>query len=347
MDISRDDLEAAARQGVLQAGQSEALWQFLSGRKQDTPRFTATHTLYYLGGLIAIGAMSLFMNLAWERFGGWGLFFIALLYAGIGLGLIEHFLFRRRLAIPAGLMAAFVVVLVPLATYGLQRALGWWPDDSTYRDYHRLIEWQWIYLELATLAAAVLLLWRYRLPFTVLPLAATLWYMSMDLSRFLLGIDPEFPAAWEFYQRFSLAFGLGMTGLALWVDLRSRSEEDYAFWLYLFGVVTFWGALSSFESDSEWSKFLYLLINLGMVAVSVMLSRRIFVVCGGLGTAGYLAHLAEEVFRDSLLFPFVLSAIGIAIIWIGIWYNRHEAELSQRLRAHLPEPLRAMLDRRT
>jgi hypothetical protein len=41
-----------------------------------------------MGGLIAIGAMTLFMNLGWESFGGWGIFFISLAYAGIGFKLV-------------------------------------------------------------------------------------------------------------------------------------------------------------------------------------------------------------------------------------------------------------------
>lgn len=346
MDVQRPDLEEAVRLGLLQPAQVEPLWGFLAARRTDSPRFTGTHVLYYLGGLIAIGAMSLFMTLAWESFGGWGLFAVALAYAGLGLGLTEHFLYRRHLAIPAGIMAAFVVVLVPLATYGLQNALGWWPDEHPYRDYHRLIEWHWLYLELATLAAAALLLWRYRLPFIGMPLAVTLWYMSMDLSRFILGIEAGLPDAWDFYRRFSLAFGLAMTGLAFWVDLRTRSGKDYAFWLYLFGVVTFWAALSSFESPSEWNKFLYFLINLAMVGVATLLARRVFAVCGGLGIAGYLFHLADQVFQDSLLFPLALSLLGIGIIWLGVWYSRHEAALARRLRGLLPGAMADLLERR-
>ncbi|NIS64150.1 MAG: DUF2157 domain-containing protein, partial [Gemmatimonadales bacterium] len=67
----------------------------------------------------------------------------------------------------------------------------------------------------------------------------------------------------------------------------------------------FWGGLSSMESDSELSKFLYLCINLVMIAVGATLSRRVFAVFGGLGVAGYLGHLAYNVFKDSLMFPFM------------------------------------------
>ena len=85
MELSRSHLEDAARHGVIAPNQVQALWAFLSEGTADTPSFRLTHILYYLGGLIAIGAMTLFMTLGWERFGGWGLFFIAIAYAAAGL----------------------------------------------------------------------------------------------------------------------------------------------------------------------------------------------------------------------------------------------------------------------
>ena len=65
--------------------------------------------LYYLGGLIAIGGMSLYVTLGWERLGGGQIFLIAAAYALVGLVLTHYFLERMKLAIPAGLTGAFVV----------------------------------------------------------------------------------------------------------------------------------------------------------------------------------------------------------------------------------------------
>ena len=69
--ISRTDLDAAAAQGTISRQQADALWDAWTARQvapDVKPRFSITHVLYYLGGMIAIGAMSLFMNLGWERF---------------------------------------------------------------------------------------------------------------------------------------------------------------------------------------------------------------------------------------------------------------------------------------
>lgn len=343
MELNRGLLREAGEKGLINEQQAEQLWKFLIERGKDTPSFRFTHILYYLGGLIAIGAMSLFMTLGWERFGGWGLFFIALAYAGAGLWLTEFFLNRSRLPIPAGITATFVVVLTPLAVYGLQAALGWWAEGKVFREYHTLIDWRWMFMEFATLASGVVMLWRYRLPFLVMPIAVTLWYMSMDLAPFLSG---DADLSWELRKFVSLWFGLLTMLLAFWVDIRSRHDKDYAFWLYLFGVVAFWGGLSMMHSDSELSKFIYLCINLVMIVVGAMLSRRVFAVFGGLGAAGYLGHLAYDVFKDSMMFPFVLTTLGLGVIYLGILWQRHEETISSKLRALLPLPLRELIERR-
>jgi len=216
-------------------------------------------------------------------------------------------------------------------------------DGRVYRDYHAYIDWRWMFMELATLAAGAAMLWRYPLPFLVMPLAATLWYMSMDLTPFLFGAAD---ATWELRRLVSLWFGLLIALLAFWVDVRSRHDKDYAFWLYLFGVVAFWGGLSTMNSDSELSKFLYLCINLLMIVVGATLARRVFAVFGGLGAAGYVGHLAHGVFKDSLIFPFVLTAIGLGVIYAGIVWQRHEKAITARLRNLLPPPLRELVARR-
>jgi hypothetical protein len=342
MNLKHAQLTAAAAKGLLTAEQAEQLWQFLSDQSLDTPGFNFTHILYYLGGMIAIGAMSLFMTLGWESFGGWGIFFIALAYAGAGLKLADYFLHRKQLLIPAGIVAVFVVVLTPLAVYGLQQGLGWWAEGRAYRDYHVFIDWRWLMMELATLAMGAVLLWRYRLPFLVMPVAVTLWYMSMDLAPFLF--DAE--VGWEARKLVSLWFGLLMVLLAFWVDIRARFEKDFAFWLYLFGVLAFWGGLSLMNSDSELGRFMYLCINVALIVVGAVLSRRVFAVFGGLGIASYLGYLAYRVFSDSLLFPFVLTVIGLAIIYLGILWQRHEAKLSAGLRASLPGALRELIEQR-
>jgi len=77
-----------------------------------------------------------------------------------------------------------------------------------------------------------------------------------------------------------------------------------------------------------------------------VLGRRVFAVFGGLGIAAYLGHLARQVFADSLLFPFALTLIGLAIVAAGIWWQKNEARLSAALRTRLPAGWRELLQAR-
>jgi hypothetical protein len=342
--MKRSDLEPAVQAGILNADQADRLVAFYAESAQESPRFSFVHVLYYLGGMIAIGAMSLFMTLGWATLGGWGGFATSVFYGILSLALTHWFLERKGLQIPAGIMATLAVVMVPLAIFGAQQALGYWGMDKPFRHYHQYIDGRWLLMEFGTLAVAAILLWRYRFPFMLMPVSVTLWYMSMDLGPLLVGSDWQ---DWDIRKLISLYFGLLFVGLAFWVDIRSRSSaRDYAFWLYLFGVMTFWGGLSSMDSGSELGKLAYCAINIGMILLGAVLGRRVFAVFGGLGLAGYLGHLSYQVFRDSLMFPFALSLIGLAIIALGVRWQRREAEWSSRLRAFLPKELRELLDAR-
>jgi hypothetical protein len=77
-----------------------------------------------------------------------------------------------------------------------------------------------------------------------------------------------------------------------------------------------------------------------------MIGRRVFAIFGGMGVAGYLGYLAWDLFQDSLIFPFILSLIGLGIIWLGLLWQRHEAKIQQLLQHYLPAAWRELLAQR-
>ena len=348
--------------GILSDEQAGKLWSMLEAEQSAVPRFNFTNVLYYLGGMIAIGGMSVYITLAWEWIGGLGIFLIAAVGVAATYWLTQYFLDQKQQPIPAGIMAALMVALVPLAVYGLQKAFGHWDAKATYRDYHRIVDWRWIIMELATLAGGALVLRRFGLPFSVMPIAVTLWYMSMDLAplvqQVILGVSPPDKSAdwsaqqpywtqlWELRKWVSLLFGLAVTALAFQVDLWTRDRRDFAFWLYLAGVAAFWGGLTSMNSASELGKFVYFLINIAMILFGAAISRRVFTIFGAMGVAMYLGHLSYKVFKDSLLFPIVLSLLGLGIVWLGMLWQRHEPAITAELRKRLPPAMRDLVERR-
>ncbi len=83
MNLSKEDLNWAAREGVISAEQVDPLWQKL--RERDTgstkQKFDIADVAYYFGALIVMSAMGWLMNLGWEQFGGVGIFLLATCYA--------------------------------------------------------------------------------------------------------------------------------------------------------------------------------------------------------------------------------------------------------------------------
>ena len=95
------------------------------------------------------------------------------------------------------------------------------------------------------------------------------------------------------------------------------SFDDYAFWLYVFGVMAFWGGLTSMDSEHEWGKLVYFLMNIGLVLGGVVIQRRVFTIFGAIGMFIYLMHLSNKIFRDSWLFPIALTLIGLGMHNMG------------------------------
>ena len=362
------DIADAVQAGVITGQQGEALWRrwrqqanaaageagegaALQGgtaadevpRRVERSRFGFTDVLYYFGGTVAISAMTIFMSIGWSAFGSFGLATISLAYLVVALWVADR-LKRRGLSTPAGILASLAVALVPLLTWCVQSIIGLWPEGGpeNYSAYHTEIDGRWISLEFTTLVAGVIMLWRYRLPFMVMPIAVTLWYLSMDAADALmqhLGRE-QWPA-----RDVSLLLGLATCAIAALVDIRTRRAsgewaQDFSFWLYLFGAIIFWGGLSLRLFESDLAELVYALINVMLIFLGAAIGRRVFTVLGALGVAAYLGYLSYQVFEDSRLFPFALTALGLALVALGIWWQGNESRINARLSAWIPEGLR-------
>jgi hypothetical protein len=355
--IDEADLEAAVAAGLIPDETRLKLVAFARGRAATSadrptlrvaapPRFDAIHALYYAGALIVIAAMGLFTNAAFNALGGWALASIAVAYAA-GFAAIGRALWRKpETRTPGGLTIAVAVSMAPLAVYGVQDALNLWSladKPGHYSDFFPLMNASWVYMEVATIAAAALALRFFPFPFIVMVASVALWFLSMDLALLLVHRQPAqgWEAEWDFRRNVSMIFGVAMIAVAWAIDLKWARFGDFGFWLHLFGALTFWGALSSGSGDAL-GKAVYCAINVALVALAVFLGRRIYAVVGALGVCDYLGYLASDVFKDVLAFSFALSAIGLAVIFAGVWLQRRQRAISAFLDAALPPALRAL-----
>jgi hypothetical protein len=349
-DLQRTDFMRAAEAGIITRDQAERLAAFFSATGIGAPsaaaaagpRFDLAHALWYLGALIVMGAMGLFSTLAFGMMGAPALLATAVIYA-VGLAAVGHHLWDSRgLRTPGGLLITAAVAMVPLALYAILDMSDWWGGlgrPGTYQGFYKYIKGGWLPIEIGTLAACLIALGFYRFPFIVFVAAVMIWFMSMDVADLLRG--QESWTSWELRRNVSLVFGLVMISFAWAVDIW-RKDADFGFWLHLVGALTFFGGLSLQDSGSEIGKLVYCLICLGMIGFGVFLSRRVYAVFGGLGLFGYVGHLAWKVFSNVLIFPFVMSAVGIGVIWFGIKFHRNADRISAWFDAKMPDALKRL-----
>jgi hypothetical protein len=350
MQFTESDLRAAAAAGAIEPTQLERLLDFLAVRAASRtaeappaagPKFDVAHLLWYAGALIVIGAMGMFSTLAFSQMGGRALTATAAVYAVIFAGAGHYLWHEKKLRTPGGLLIAIAVSMAPLAVYGVQDALGWcgqFGRPGSMHDFYIWIKGSWIFMEVAAILAAAIALSFYRFPFIVSIIAVALWFMSMDLAPWIAG-SPY--ADYDTRRMLSIAFGVAMLAVAYGFDRRQRTG-DFAFWLYLFGLLAFWGGISATSGGSNLAKAVYCAMNVGLLLIAVFLDRRVFAVFGVLGIAAYLGDLANKVFRDSLIFPFALSLIGVGVIVAGLYYHRHQAAIAAWLDARLPGPVKRL-----
>jgi hypothetical protein len=333
--ISEQELKRAVVETGLSAENARAIWKKLQTQSPVEARFEPAHVAYYFGALLVIGAMGWFMTNGWDSFRGWQLFAIASGYAAVFL-LVGRELWPKPLfRIPAGLLITIAVCMTPLATYGLERQFNLWPaaDPGSYTSFHPYINASWVLMEVATVLAAAVALRYFRFPFLTAPAAYALWYMSMDLPGLVLAKEWN----WRARCMISVAYGLIMLLVSYWLD--RKTKLDYSFWGYLFGLMTFTGGLSLMDSGSQLAKLSYCLIHIALILLALILQRRVFLIFGSLGVFGYLCNEAYTYFRNSVAFPFVLSFIGIALIFGAMKFKKNEAALQQKVAAWFSQDL--------
>lgn len=327
MRIDRDLLERAVAQGLLHPAQLEPFFAFLQAQQGVLPLRTGwmTQLLYGFGGVLAVGALSLFMTLGWQLFGGWAVMLLGVAYASVFFVATELLRARKQSSFLIGWLAMGVVVSLPLAVFGLEWELGWWEGFSSYRHWFLGQGRGWLLPELTLFGSALVLLLRYRLPVLTAPLTVLAWKWLTYYA----------PSSWGGEAVLSLSWGVLCFVFAVWLDLKRRSEKDFAGWFYGWALLLVW-TVYLIEYTSLLKGHGHALLALLTLLIGMLIRRKSYVVVGGLALVVYVGWLSWEVFEDSWLFPFVLTGLGALLIATGLYWQRIEARASGGLVRMLP-----------
>ena len=332
MNLTRDWFFTVGTELNLPQHQIEAFWNRLKGEEAEEASPFSKY-LFYFGALIVISAMTVFMSVSWEIFGGGGIFLIATSYALIFLILGKNLWNKNGLRTAGGLLVTLTVCMTPLAIFGLETYFNVWKGDRPvhYEDFYNWVAGKWILMELGTILAGMMAIRLYPFPFLTAPIFFAAWYLTMDIVPVIfhrgLSVDQ--------HSLITIAFGIVLILIGFVLD--RKANKDFGFWAYLFGTISFWGGLGTFAWDKHESVlFIYLIINIFMMGCAVILKRNVLMVFGGIGAFIYFSHLASNIFGDSILFPFVLSSMGLVIIYLGILYQKNSIKIDNFLKEKFP-----------
>lgn len=337
--IGKSDLVTAAQKGAMASQDVESLWTTLQASaraQQPSGGFDMAQLLYYGGGVLVMLAMGWFMSLANDHFGLGAVFAMSLAYgAGFSaLGYKLRFVDGQRIA--GAVLFVLAVLMVPFSV-----ALGL---KLTGLDARLTGLQEPLVLELATLFAGLAAVRFVKVSILSAPVFGSLWLLTMTAAGIISGDHNSFFGfGSNYFTWVSVSMGFVLLLAAATVDVRLGRGEDYSWWGYLFGVAAFWIPLSLLDTGSELGRLAYFGVNVVMMIASVVLARKVFLLAGALGAVYYITHLLWSLFNDSLLFPLALIVAGLGVIYLGVQYRRHQADIESAIVAVVPQAIRNCL----
>ena len=80
-----------------------------------------------------------------------------------------------------------------------------------------------------------------------------------------------------------------------------------------------------------------------LILLSVPLSSKFLIAIGAIYVISYLTHLAYDTFRNSLIFPLVLVAMGLLIIASAVKYQSVESQIQEAFYSAIPDSVKTLL----
>lgn len=202
--------------------------------------------------------------------------------------------------------------IVPYTVYCYERSLNLFgdKDPGSFVDFRIYVRSEWIYMELAAIAIGASYLYLAPFPFLLAPISFALWFLSMDVAPLYAGFTAA--TAFDVRRTISIIFGLGMMSIGRGMELVLGSDPDFGFWLYLFGMISFWFAMISKPSKDIMANTVFFLINISLVLIGSHLDRFTFHLFGTAGVVLTVSSYFDRSRIETTFLLWVLKAVAAA-----------------------------------
>ncbi|RDH84545.1 MAG: hypothetical protein DIZ80_03495 [endosymbiont of Galathealinum brachiosum] len=306
--ISKSTLQKASDKNIINKDQIEPLYQFIVNEQSKDYSENKEEPLKFIRSFgdvfIALGIILLVVSINMTSLSGY-----YYLLPAAGFIVIAEWLVRvRRLALPG------MVILLSILFF-INKAFSFDNENATV-------------LGLSVISLSSLLFYlRYKMPFSLLPLAGSL--VSMTIIQ--IGMDAlKNPVIF-------MLLGLITFSIAMWFDSRDTKRQshlsDSAFWLHLLAapLIVHGAMLSMISSEQVWvqsfsNDILMIIFFACFFLIALFVDRRAMLVSTQLYAIYALTQLLQSDFIGSQnVMIYVLMALGMFVIFFGTyWYKtRH------------------------
>lgn len=339
--ITHAALQRAMERGVISQTQLDALLSASRDVQSPPPpepieapeAFNAITVAYYIGAFVVLFGFGWFLLDRWRALGPSGFLLVTLVYGGLFLG-TAFYLRRHGYSFAAAVATLLAVGMTPLITWSVLKLTGAWPEQIRNR-----CEWvapwvlgcrgKWMIIELTTILASLVALRTVRYALLMKPIAVALVILCVHLTESLFGyVFDSNAAGWAIVASASVIMVLGYL-----VDLQNDTEQDYAFWLYLPGLVAASVGMVLVWSFDRSLRHALVVIAIVTMAIAVYMRRRTFLAFGAAWFIWYLAFIAFDVFRNVVALPIVLATMGLLVILGAVWLQRNYPRFVARVTA--------------
>ena len=303
--ISRNLLRKAADKGIIQTDQIEPLVLFLQQQAAAPDIDSREEPLKFIRSFgdvfITLGVVLLVVAISMLQLSGY-YYFIPV----VGFIVVAEWLVRvRRLALPG------IAILISILFF-VNKAIAFDHQDATI-------------FGLGILSLTSLLFYlRYKMPFSLLPLAAGL----VAIAIIQIGVDViKHPIIFT-------GFGLLVFIIAMWFDMRDTAREshlsDSAFWLHLLAspLIVHGAMVSMLFSDQAWiqamgKEAIIIIFFSAILLLALLLDRRAMLI----STQLYMIYALTQLLQGQLnstqnMLIYILMAVGLFVIFFGTyWYK--------------------------
>lgn len=303
--ISKNTLQKASDKNIINKDQIEPLYQFILNEQTDGNSENTEEPLKFIRSFgdvfIALGIILLVVSINMTSLSGY--FY---LLPAAGFIIIAEWLVRiRRLALPG-------IVILLCILFFINKAFSFDNENATI-------------LGLSIISLSSLLFYlRYKMPFSLLPLAGSL--VTMIIIQ--IGMDAlKNPIIF-------MLLGLITFSIAMWFDSRDTKRQshlsDSAFWLHLLAapLIVHGAMLSMISSEQVWvqsfsNDILMIIFFVCFFLIALFVDRRAMLVSTQLYAIYALTQLLQsDLIESQNVMIYVLMALGLFVIFFGTyWYK--------------------------